>query len=117
MRKLFLLVTLILSLSCKSADTFQPSQLTSLEPKTSGEIVKHNYYTLFYSEVNEQSAWVFYILAPDEIYGTQSRTDDFRADPAVSTGSAILSDYKGSGYDQGHLCPAGDMKLNNTSML
>jgi len=56
MRKLFLLVTLILSLSCKSADTFQPSQLTSLEPKTSGEIVKHNYYTLFYSEVNEQSA-------------------------------------------------------------
>jgi len=71
---------------------------------------------LSYSEANEQASWVYYILSREQIYGTQSRTDDFRADPAVTTGSASLEDYKGSGYDHGHLCPAADMKLNHTSM-
>ena len=78
--------------------------------------VKHTYYTLSYSEENEQAYWVYYELTPQLISGTQSRTDDFRADPMVSTGSASLADYSGSGYDRGHLCPAADMTLNKTSM-
>lgn len=73
-------------------------------------------YTLAYSEADEQAYWVFYHLTPELINGSQSRTDDFRADPLVSTGSATLDDYKGSGYDRGHLCPAADMTLNKTSM-
>lgn len=102
-------------LSCKSED-IQPTQNTSLEPLSKGEIIKHTYYTLAYSEADEQAYWVFYHLTPELINGTQSRTDDFRADPLVSTGSASLEDYKGSGYDRGHLCPAADMTLNKTSM-
>jgi endonuclease G, mitochondrial len=56
------------------------------------------------------------MLTPELINGSQDRTDDFRPDPAVSTASASLNAYKGSGYDRGHLCPAADMKLNQTSM-
>ena len=117
MKKILLLFILFISLSCKSDDVqIQPSQEISLEPKSSGEIVKHTYYTLAYSEADEQAFWVFYHLTPESINGNQSRTDDFRADPAVSTGSAVLADYSGSGYDRGHLCPAADMSLNKTSM-
>jgi endonuclease G len=50
------------------------------------------------------------------VNGSQSRTDNFRPDPHVSSHSATLADYNASGYDRGHLCPAGDMKLNKTAM-
>lgn len=103
-------------MSCKSADDIKPNEITSFEPKSSGEIVRHTYYTLAYSEDNEQAYWVYYLLTTELINGTQSRTDDFRADPLISTGSASLGDYKYSGYDRGHLCPAADMKMNRTSM-
>lgn len=116
MKKILLIALLILSFSCKSADNVQPDSNRGYEPKSIGEIIKHTYYTLSYSEANEQAFWVYYQLTIEEINGSQKRTDDFRPDPLVSTSSASLNDYKGSGYDRGHLCPAADMTLNHTSM-
>lgn len=87
-----------------------------LLPISAGEIVNHSYYTLSYSEEHEQANWVYYELTPELINGTKERTGDFRPDPQVSTGSAQLADYKGSGYHRGHLCPAGSMDLNTASM-
>jgi endonuclease G, mitochondrial len=115
-KNIFLFFVFILSISCKSDDGMQPNETIGFEPKSNGEIIKHTYYSLSYSEDNEQAYWVYYELTPELINGNQSRTDDFRADPLVSTGSASLEDYKGSGYDRGHLCPAADMTLNKTSM-
>ena len=57
-----------------------------------------------------------YLLTDDEVRGTLNRTDNFRADPRISTGSAGLSDYRGSGYDRGHLAPAADMKWSTAAM-
>jgi len=87
-----------------------------LPTSTTGQVVKHTYYVLSYSEVHEQPEWVYYKLTASFVNGPVSRTDDFRPDPKVSTGSAQLYDYKGSGYDRGHLCPAGDMKLSRQAM-
>jgi len=83
---------------------------------TTGQIVKHTYYTLSYSEKDEQPEWVYYELTSEMVKGRQPRTDDYRPDEKVSSVSAQLEDYSHSGYDRGHLCPAGDMKLNLTSM-
>lgn len=116
MNKIIFLLVLFLTFSCKKDDEIPAIQNYELQPISAGEILKHTYYTLAYSEENEQASWVYYQLTPELINGTQTRTDDFRADPAVKTGSASLNDYKGSGYDRGHLCPAADMTLNYTSM-
>lgn len=116
MKNCWLLSILMLFFACRSTVDLPSDENINFEPKSTGEIVKHTYYTLAYSEENEQAFWVYYQLTPENINGTQSRTDDFRPDPAVSTGSASLEDYKYSGYDRGHLCPAADMTQNKTAM-
>ena len=85
-------------------------------PHSTGELVKHSYYSLSYSETHEQAEWVYYKLYTALLSGGEERSDNFRPDNKVSTGSAQLQDYKGSGYDRGHLCPAGSMKINSTAM-
>lgn len=84
--------------------------------KTNLQVVKHTAYTLGYSEPYEQAAWVCYVLSKTECTGDEERSSTFFEDKAVTTGSAVDADYKGTSYDRGHLAPAGDMTYNNTAM-
>jgi endonuclease G len=79
-------------------------------------VIVHTGYTLEYDETYEQPRWVAYELTRDELYGPVERTDNFRADPAVPQGSATLDDYRGSGYDRGHLIPAADSNWSEQAM-
>lgn len=80
-------------------------------------IVQHTGYTLSYAEEYEQPYWVAYVLTADKVFSNSStRQDNFREDPYVPTGSATLADYKGSGYDRGHLIPAADQKWSEQAM-
>ena len=83
-----------------------------------GELVNHAYYSLSYSEQHEQAEWVFYEIKKERILGLVSRSNNFRSDSdeKISTNSATLSDYRGAGFDRGHLAPAGDMSFNTTAM-
>ena len=80
------------------------------------EIVRHEGYSLLYSENDEQAFWVAYLLTREETEGLEKRSGSFKADPEIGTGSARLSDYKGSGYDRGHLAPAADLKYSKQAM-
>lgn len=85
-------------------------------PEGPGELVEHHFFTLGYSEDHEQAYWVAYSLNYKQASPIFERTDDFRQDPKVSSGSAAQKDYTGSGFDRGHLCPAGDMAFSDTAM-
>ena len=91
-------------------DAYLPLSVAPLELRQTAGFV------IGYSEIHEQAAWIVYELTPDEVRGTVGRTNDFRFDSQISTGSATLADYRGSGFDRGHLAPAGDMKWSRRAM-
>jgi endonuclease G len=93
----------------KSAENYTP------QPSL-GYTIQHSYYTLSYSSTHRQAEYSYYYLSPESILGGQARTDDFRVDPKVTSNPVKSTDYQGSGYDRGHLCPAADMALNLTAM-
>ncbi len=85
-----------------------------LPTSTSNQIVQHDYYTLSYKEEYEEAEWVAYYLKPNY---TRNHFDRpfFIEDSKVKTQSADWRNYKNSGYDKGHLCPAGDMAFSKNA--
>lgn len=80
------------------------------------EIVKHNDFTLSYNENYEIADWVSYSVTADEVLGTISRVNVFKADTDISTMSATPADYANSGFDRGHLAPAAVFKNSLANM-
>lgn len=80
------------------------------------EIVNHEAYSLCYRESFEQAEYSAYMLDSSQLVKNSSRTDNFRADSAVSTKSASPADYKSTGYDRGHLSPAADFAFSKEAM-
>jgi len=86
-------------------------------PSSPDEVVHHTHYSLGYSELREQAAWVAYVLEENTLRKRNvRRSDRFEPDPLVSGGSAVYSDYSHSGYTRGHLAPAGDMAFEEKAM-
>ena len=86
------------------------------KPKENEQIINHFAYTLSYNELFEQANWVAYELTDIETISHFERTNKFIVDDLVKTGSASNDDYKKSGYDRGHLAPAGDMGWSEQAM-
>jgi endonuclease G len=83
-----------------------------LPTSTHNKIIKHKYYTLSYIEENEQAEWLAYVIKKEQLVNKDYKRPYFIMDPLVESGSADWRNYKNSGYDKGHLCPAADMEFD-----
>ena len=81
------------------------------------QIITHIGYTVSYNAHWKIPNWVAYELTKEEVSGSMSRSDRFVPDPSVPyRSSATTDDYKYSGWDRGHMAPAGDMKWSEQAM-
>lgn len=91
--------------------------------------IEHSAMMLEYDEAHEQARWVAHIITPDVITGTVFRSNDFREDPKIDSGSAVEADYflkylqadstyeyDGYGYDRGHLAPSADFRWSEKAL-
>lgn len=98
-------------------------------PGTEGELVRHSALALGYDEEHELAKWVCHMILNDVAEGRTTRTNDFRQDPKVNSGSTQEEDfflksqtekgewsYDGYGYDRGHLAPSADFRWNQQAL-
>jgi len=104
------------SISAKPKPAFHLNDLEIPALNKGEELIRHSAYSLIYSEPYEQAKWVAYQLTASETQKEFERTNRFIPDPEIATGSAEDEDYKGSGYDRGHLAPASDMGWSAATM-
>lgn len=96
-----------------AGEKVKPSTKIRLLPaSTLGQVIHHQGYSLSYSEPHEQAEWVAYELKKSHLSTANFKRPYFEVDHAVKTGAASWKNYKDSGYDRGHLCPAGDRKYS-----
>lgn len=91
-----------------SIDYEQEAQ-PQLPGSITSQIIHHKAFSASYNADYKIPNWTFYELTLAETLGRLPRSDNFQPDPSVPyRESAQLTDYRGSGYDRGHMAPSMD---------
>ncbi len=72
-------------------------------------------FTVSFNPDNHTPEWVGWELLGEETDGGSSRYNKFWHDDEIE-GCAFTEDYRNSGYDRGHICPAADQKWSEMAM-
>lgn len=92
-------------------------EIPKLQTSLQDQIIKHEGYTVSYNSDYRIANWVAYELTREEAKSKKvERSNKFVPDPMVKGVTATNEDYTRSGYDRGHLAPAGDMKWSGKAM-
>ena len=108
------------TLAKSSTKTFKipaNTEIPRLKEKRQEQVIKHEGYTVSYNSDYKIANWVAYELTSKEATSKKNeRSNKFVSDPMVKGASATNEDYTRSGYDRGHMAPAGDMKWSAKAM-
>lgn len=74
-------------------------------------------YVASYNKEKKVPNWVGWLLTASHTEGPYKRNVFFHEDEEVETPRATLTDYRGSGWSRGHICPAGDNKWDEQAMF
>ena len=81
------------------------------------QILRRTGYTASYNSDRRVPNWVAWHLTPSRLTGDAKRSGSaFHEDEEVPEPRAVHFDYVRSGYDRGHMCPAGDNKWSVVAM-
>ena len=95
----------------------QKPEIPQLQNNRKEQIIYHEGYTVSYNPEYKIANWVAYELTAKEVGGAAKRSNNFLPDPMVREDETSTNeDYARSGYDRGHLAPAGDMKWSRKAM-
>lgn len=74
-------------------------------------------YAVNYNYMTKVPYFVVEHITANHLAGNASRKDDFREDPEIPAAHrATLQDYVSSGYDRGHIAPAGNFTYDTKAM-
>ena len=96
--------------------TLSGLEIPQYESSRGGQIIRHLGYTVSYDADFKTPQWVGWELTAEKAQGTTPRYNKFQPDPEVIGAKAYTKDYSNSGYDRGHMAPAGDMKWSEQAM-
>ena len=89
----------------------------SLKGKRSELILHRKGYTVSYNRDWKIPNWVAWELNREKLIEREGRSDKFLPDPDLPAKEAVTTqDYKRSGWDRGHMCPAGDNRWHWKAM-
>lgn len=89
-------------------DVIIPSELPS-------QLKKYEGFRVSFNSDNGTPNYVSWELLASELNDVVSRSNVFWQDPEIE-GCPTSDDYKRSGYDRGHICPAADQKWSQQAM-
>jgi len=86
-------------------------------PTSSTRILPKANFIVCYDQAKRIPCWEFETLTRDSITGKAKRSSKFRGDACIpALFRSTKRDYKKSGFDRGHLAPAGNNKQNSKVM-
>ena len=110
-------IKLSLFLALIPAEGFASPDFPAPELHENSLALKNTATSASYNREHKQADWVFYPLGENELEACVDRGNAFHPDPRLDRGDAAeLADYKGSGFDRGHLSPAGDNRWSQAAM-
>ncbi|MCD7937850.1 MAG: DNA/RNA non-specific endonuclease [Tannerellaceae bacterium] len=93
------------------------AEIPRLMANRSEQVIEHEGYVVSYNSTYKIANWVAYELTDEEVNNKNTeRTNKFVPDPMVKGATALNEDYTKTGFDRGHLAPAGDMRWSAKAM-